>query len=207
VEGGVRIAAGVLALVVAALALTLARDVDTRAGALAAGDARFVAGGRADWQADSLLPARVAQDALGVRDDEELREALRRFRAAYGRRARIGPGEDLQAARAAAENALTPIAARHDRRVAARATDLLGLLAADDTSPGAPGGPSPLERALSSFRAAVRLDPQNDAAQRNLALARRLLQARGERPGAGTGTGPRSGGRRGAGAGQEGGGY
>jgi hypothetical protein len=139
--------------------------------------------------------------------DERLREALRRFRAAYGRRAQIGPGEDVQAARAAAENALTPLAAASNRRVAARANDLLGLLAADDPSAGPPGGPSPLERALSAFRAAVRLDPQNEAARANLALALRLLEARGVRPGAGSGAGPRAGGRRGAGAGRPGEGY
>lgn len=202
-----RIAAGVLALVTAALALALARDVDTRANALAAGDARFRADGRASWHAETILPPGLSRDALGVRDDERLREALRRFRAAYGRRAQIGPGEDVQAARAAAENALTPIAAASDPRIAARANDLLGLLAADDPSAGAPGGPSPLERALSSFRAAVRLDPQNEAARANLALALRLLEARGVRPGAGSGTGPRAGGRRGAGAGRPGEGY
>lgn len=202
-----RIAAGVLALVTAALALALARDVDTRANALAAGDARFRADGRASWRAETILPPGLSRAALGVRDDERLREALRRFRAAYGRRAQIGPGEDVQAARAAAENALTPIAAASDPRIAARANDLLGLLAADDPSAGAPGGPSPLERALSSFRAAVRLDPQNEAARANLALAVRLLEARGVRPGAGSGTGPRAGGRRGAGAGRPGEGY
>lgn len=202
-----RVAAGALALVVAALELALARDVHTRADALAAGDARFRSNARATWEADTILPSAFSRDALGLRDDVELREALVRFRAAYGRRAQIGPGEDIQAARAAAENALTPIASEGDRHVAARANDLLGLLAADDPSAGAPGGPSPLERALSSFRAAVRLDPQNEAAKANLALALRLLEARGVRPGAGSGTGPRAGGRRGAGAGRPGEGY
>jgi hypothetical protein len=207
VEDHVRVAAAALALVVATLALALARDVGTRADALAAGDVRFVTDARATWDADTMLPSALSRDALGVRDDEELRLALRRFRAAYGRRAQIGPGEDIQAARAAAENALTPIAARSDRRVAARANDLLGLLAADDPSAGAPGGPSPLERALSSFRAAVRLDPQNEAAKWNRDLALRLLEARGVRPGPASGTGPRAGGRRGAGAGRPGEGY
>jgi hypothetical protein len=207
VESDVKVAVAAVALVAAALALALARDVGTRADAFAAGDARFVTDARATWDARTILPSSVSSAALGVRDDEELRLALRRFRAAYGRRAQIGPGEDIQAARAAAENALTPIAARRDRRVAARANDLLGLLAADDPSAGAPGGPSPLERALSSFRAAVRLDPQNTAAKWNRDLALRLLEARGVRPGPASGTGPRSGGRRGAGAGRPGEGY
>jgi hypothetical protein len=207
VEDGVRIAAGALALVAAAFALALAHDVGTRADALAAGDARFVNDARATWDANTILPTAVSRDALGVRDDEELRLALRRFRAAYGRRAQIGPGEDIQAARAAADNALTPIAAGSDRRIAARAHDLLGLLAADDPSAGAPGGPSPLERAFNSFRTAVRLDPENEAAKWNRDLALRLLEARGVRPGAASGTGPRAGGRRGAGAGRPGEGY
>jgi hypothetical protein len=207
VEDEVRIATGTLALVAATLAVLLALDVGTRADALAAGDARFVTDPRATWDADTILPPALSREALGVRDDEQLRLALRRFRAAYGRRAQIGPGEDIQAARAAAENALTPIAARSDRLIAARANDLLGLLAADDPSAGAPGGPSPLERALNSFRTAVRLDPQNEAAKWNRDLALRLLEARGVRPGPASGTGPRAGGRRGAGAGRPGEGY
>jgi hypothetical protein len=205
----VRIAVAVLALVAAAFALAFARDVDSRADAFAAADARFsvAPSARESWRADTLLPAEVARGALGVSDDEQMREALRLFRAAYGRRAQIGPGEDVQAARAAAEAALTPIAARRDRRVAARARDLLGLLAADDPSAGPPGGPSPLERALDSFQAAVRLDPANEAAKTNLELALRLLEARGARPGPASGNGPRSRGSRGAGAGREGQGY
>jgi hypothetical protein len=209
VEAGVKIVAAILALVLAALALALARDVDGRADTLDAADARFsvAPSARESWRADSLLPAGVVRGTLGVADDEQVREALRLFRAAFGRRAQIGPGEDVQAARAAAEAALTPIAARSDRNIAAQARDLLGLLAVDDPSAGAPGGPSPLERALSSFDAAVRLDPGNEAAKTNLELALRLLEARGARPGSATGNGPRARGNRGAGAGREGQGY
>jgi hypothetical protein len=205
----VRIAVAVLAFLAAAFALALATDVASRADAFGAADARFsvAPSARESWRADTLLPAGLARGALGVSDDEQVREALRLFRAAYGRRAQIGPGEDVQAARAAAEAALTPIAARSDRRVAAQARDLLGLLAADDPSAGPPGGPSPLEHALDSFQAAVRLDPANEAAKTNLELALRLLEARGARPGPTSGSGPRSGGSRGAGAGREGQGY
>jgi hypothetical protein len=202
-----RIAAAVLAFALAALAAVFVHDLDARADALRAGDARFVFGGRADWDADTVLPAGAAGSALGVSDDEQVREALRLFRAAYGRRAQIGPGEDLQAARAAAEAALLPLAARRDAKIAAQASDLLGLLAADDPSPTAPGTPSPLERALTSFQTAVRRDPANEAAKANLELALRLLEARGVRSGGTGGTGPRSGRSRGAGAGREGQGY
>jgi hypothetical protein len=208
VEAGVKIGAAVVALALAALGAAFAHDLDARADALRDGDARFVfGGGPVDWDASTVLPGSASRSALGVADDEQLREALRLFRAAYGRRAQIGPGEDLQAARAAAEAALLPIAARRDPVVSAQASDLLGLLAADDPSPSAPGAPSPLERGLTLFQTAVRRDPANEAAKTNLELALRLLEARGTRPGEGGGSGPRSRRSRGAGAGREGQGY
>ena len=205
----VRLAAAFVALALAVGAFTLACDVKRTADAVEAADARFAVApsARERWTTDTLLPGDLVRGALGTGDVERVRRALAAFTAAYRRRAAIGPGEDVQAARAAADAALTRIAVDSDRRVAGQAQDLLGLLAADDVSATAPGAPSPVERALAAFQAAVRLDHSNEAAKTNLEVALRLLEARGARAGAGGGVGPRSGGSRGAGAGQEGEGY
>ena len=62
-------------------------------------------------------------------------------------------------------------------------------------------------RAASAFAAAVRLDPENEAAKFNLELVLRLFQAHGVRPGSSPTAGGQGPGRRGAGAGLPGKGY
>ena len=68
-------------------------------------------------------------------------------------------------------------------------------------------GETPDELSRDLFETAVRLDNGNVAAKFDLELAVRRLRAVGARTGAGQGSGPRGGGRRGAGAGLPGRGY
>ena len=68
-------------------------------------------------------------------------------------------------------------------------------------------GETPDELSRDLFETAVRLDNANVAAKFDLELAVRRLRAVGARTGPGQGSGPRGGGRRGAGAGLPGRGY
>ena len=148
--------------------------------------------------------------ALTVRarsGDESAR--LRAAVAAYEAAARAGRGFDSGQTRtilrSRAQGLLTEIAVADDRKAAAQADVLLGVLAAGGGRSAAGQTPDELSRDL--FETAVRLDNDNVAAKFDLELAVRRLRAVGVRTGAGQGSGPRGGGRRGAGAGLPGRGY
>jgi hypothetical protein len=152
----------------------------------------------------------LAGAALAVRarsDDEDAR--LRTAVAAYEAAATAGRGFDSGLTRtilrSRAQALLTQIAVAEDREAAAQADVLLGVLAAGGGRSAAGETPDELSRDL--FETAVRLDNGNVAAKFDLELAVRRLRAVGARTGAGQGSGPRGGGRRGAGAGLPGRGY
>jgi hypothetical protein len=96
-----------------------------------------------------------------------------------------------------ARAALERVANDADGRRASQAYDLLALL---DYRRDA-------NRAVVDLRTAIRLDPENETAKRNLERVLRLLQAKGARPGSAAASGPRSGGARGAGSATQGEGY
>jgi hypothetical protein len=130
---------------------------------------------------DEPVSARI----LDLAPQQRLREAIR----LYERRS------------PAARRALERVAADDDPRRASQAYDLLALL---DYRTRTPAGAN---RAVADLRTAVRLDPANDVAKANLERVRRLLAARGARPGSAAAGGPRSGGSRGAGSATRGEGY
>ena len=152
-----------------------------------------------------LVAAALMVRARSGDDDARLRAAV----AAYEAAARAGRGFDSgltrTVLRSRAQALLTEIAAAEDRRDAAHADVLLGVLAAGGGRSAAGQTPDELGRDL--FETAVRLDNDNVAAKFDLELAVRRLRAVGARTGAGQGSGPRGGGRRGAGAGLPGRGY
>ena len=159
-----------------------------------------------------LLALALALGALGLvvrarEGDEHAR--LRAAAAAYETASRAGRGFDngvaRSAVRARAEALLTEVALGDDRRAAAHADVLLGVLAARGGRSAA--GESPDEVSRGFFETAVRLDETSVAAKFDLELAVLRLRAVGARSGAGQGSGPRGGGRRGAGAGLPGRGY
>jgi hypothetical protein len=164
------------------------------------------------WLAALALAAAVvfAGAALVVRarggDENDRRRAAV---AAYEAAARAGRGFDSGLTRtilrSRAQALLTEIAVAEDREAAAQADVLLGVLAAGGGRSAAGETPDELGRDL--FETAVRLDNDSVPAKFDLELAVRRLRAIGARTGAGQGSGPRGGGRRGAGAGLPGRGY
>ena len=191
------ITSGAVLLALAAVAVVFALDVRDVRDEFTAADARFDAGVRQSWAVDERLPGAPAAELLGVDDDRRIRRALADFRRAARLLDDPLRRQEAEGSRAAALRALAGVAAG-DGGEAAQASVLLGVLAFDQ-----PGGP---DRALAAFRNALLLDSGNPAAKFDLELALRVLRPSGARPGD-SGTGPRSGPARGAGAGDEGGGY
>ena len=137
--------------------------------------------------------------------DSRLRAAVAAYGAAAGAGRSFDNGVTRARLRSRAEALLTDVAIGEDREAAAQADVLLGVLAAGGGRSAAGETPDALSRSF--FETAVRLDNGNVAAKFNLELAVRRLRAVGARTGAGQGSGPRGGGRRGAGAGLPGRGY
>jgi hypothetical protein len=158
------------------------------------------------------LVAAVALLALGLvlrsgegEADSQLRAAVAAYDAAAGAGRSFDNGVTRARLRSRAEALLTDVAIGEDREAAAHADVLLGVLAAGGGRSAA--GETPDELSRSFFETAVRLDNANVAAKFDLELAVRRLRAVDARTGAGQGSGPRGGGRRGAGAGLPGRGY
>lgn len=137
--------------------------------------------------------------------DSRLRAAVAAYDAAAGARRSFDNGGTRVSLRSRAQALLTDVAIGEDRQAAAHADVLLGVLAASGGRSAAGETPDELSRSL--FETAVRLDNGNVAAKFDLELVVRRLRAVGARTGTGQGSGPRGGGRRGAGAGQPGRGY
>jgi hypothetical protein len=97
---------------------------------------------------------------------------------------------------------------RGGNRVAASTADnLLGILAYSDATGSGPVAPAPVDQAVADFQAAVRLDPTNEHAKRNLELLLHTLLAHGVRHGSNNSPGGATRGHRGAGGGIPGRGY
>jgi hypothetical protein len=203
---GLRLGLAALAVVAAVVAATLGLAVRSSADALAAGDARYTAGGRATWTSSDALSG-AAEGLLALDDDLDVRRALALHRRAAARGPGFGGGLERQGVRSAAEAALAAVAQQQVGPRAAQANVLLGTLLFSDPGAGGGQGPTPADRALAAFANGLEAEPGDDAAAYDLELLLRLFQARGERPGANPGAGPRGGGRRGAGGGTPGRGY
>jgi hypothetical protein len=176
-----RLAAAAALLAVAAVLVLLARDTWRWERAVQDADARAAVGPIAPtaWQADSALPAGLDRRLLGLDDDLAFRQAsMQAIRTASHL-----PTTKTQKQRSILEAALARIARSDpDPARASRAADYLGvLLYTDPPSPDqaanpydnpTQGGPSsqltPEQKALAQFLNAVRLDPNDDNAQRNL---------------------------------------
>jgi hypothetical protein len=190
------VAAAVGLAVVAAIASV---DASAWDDALDRGDAAYTrAPHRARWDARTRVPGDPVGRALQLDEEVAFRRALRAFVVAERTPRGLDNGERRAEARAAAAGALVALAAGDDKRLASRAYDLLGVLAAT-------GDSIDNEQAFASFEAAVRADGANADAKYNLELLIRRTRASDLRRGAGGGSGPRGG--RGAGAADAGSGY
>jgi len=174
-----RLAAATLLLGCAAFLLLLARDVWHWGRAMHDADAlapvqRVDAGA---WNADTVLPGRLVRGALGIGDDVAFRRAV--VGALDLLRHHGGSGNQ----HILVETALARVVLTDTNTVrASEAADYLGVLLYDDQAapqqaispynPKQPGSSSqtPEQKALAEFETAVRLDPDNANAKKNLEL-------------------------------------
>ena len=162
-----------LCLVVAVLALALARDVWLWDKAVQDADRRAQATvvGPETWDAATVLPGDPARSLLGIDDDLD-------FRRLYVHGAALAasvPEASGASPRGPAENALGQVSRTESNPVAASAAaNLLGVLYFTD--PDDPEA-SPAERAVGAFQDAVLLDPSNESAKGNLELVLRQLSS------------------------------
>lgn len=163
----VSLVAGLACLALSVLAILFARDVWHVDKALRDGDARAVTGDLSvkAWESDQLLPFGLAEHALDVSDDLEYRRTVgaaiphARVVATTAKELRVRVGIEAE---------LSRIATSRDRRRAAEAANLLGLMLLTD--PSDPNSPleSPAQKAVREFRFATITDPTNDDAKANL---------------------------------------
>jgi hypothetical protein len=168
----IRGAAGIVCLALAFAAVLLARDVWHVQSALRSGDARAQATPVASsaWSAGTTVPLDAARRLLGVRDDLAFRALVAQARALSAR-----PVNDEQVRRRLPlKLSLLRAENDRDRTRASEAANLLGVIYSTD-----PSDRSAAERSLKEFVNAVRLNPGNEVAKRNLEL---LLRQGGQDP-------------------------
>jgi hypothetical protein len=147
--------------------------------------------------------ARVGGALVGMRDNRELRRALPQVEAAA--RPGLSPGVAFRR-RGRAESALAPAAETGTPAARARASHLLAVLALDDAAADRTNAKQYTAAAIGGFRAAITLDPADDASKYDLELlftldAKRRQQQQGAGAGRGRGRGGATGGHGHVGAG------
>jgi hypothetical protein len=200
-----RLVAATVLVALSVVAILLAADVRSSRSALASGDTLYAQSpGHASWTPRTRLGG-VAADLLGTRDDLAARRALRQYAIAAATHLRLDNATEVQTTRAAAQDALTNMAANGDARRSSEARTLLGILIFRSSATGAEG--DQVDAAVAAFTDAVRADEHNDDAKFDLELVLKLSAAHGTRPGQGVGGGFGRGAHRGAGGGTPGKGY
>ena len=175
-KASVRTLAAAATFALAAVLALLANDIRRWDGALREGDARFVAGAGAEdlWRADTLLPSGAGRRLLGLDDDLAYRAAVRMFR--LGRTREPAFGRDLLPAyRVDAETQLEEIArSGADRGRRSQALNLIGVLTLARARSDPARSAGIVRESISTFRAAIEVDPRNTDAKANLELLLRL---------------------------------
>jgi hypothetical protein len=188
---GLRIAAGLVAIALAAALALFAGDVLAASSTMKRDDLRFRVSpdARGLWKVEGRTPR--LRSILKLNDDLAWRQAALRFQLSRARAniqydpSRTSSRADTQAALASAETEqLTP-------RQSSRLANFSAILAYEEAVGDPQNGPTLLRRATSEFGRALRLDPTFDDAKFNLELLLRLLapdaQQRRDRLGVGTG--------------------
>ena len=180
-------AAGVAALlVVAILSAMLAADLRRSQRRVESADVAFTSGvdQRVSWAGDTLLPAGVSRDVLGLGDDIVFRNVVQRFWLSKPR----DPLREFAdvTRRSGAERELARLAdvdTSAQRR--AVALTMRGGLLLEEARNTTTQRQVFVRRAIEQFHKAVVLDPSNGDALYNLELALKLLRRSGTDPGGG----------------------
>ena len=156
-------------LVVAALALALARDVWLWEKAMRDADrrAQFSRTGPASWEAATVLPGDPGRAVLGIDDDLAYRRLYVRASAVAAETSSATTSQ-----RSLLEADLARVSRTTNAVAASAAANLLGVLFFTD--PDDPEN-SPAERAVGAFQDATLADPANASAKANLELILRQL--------------------------------
>jgi hypothetical protein len=203
-------AAALFCLVLAGGFAVVAVDVVRWREALSIGDVRYrVTPEEPDlWTPSTIAPASFSRAVLGVRDDVDLRRALRALRVAHLEDPTVSDPE-VVLARSEAQARLEAIASGEDERARrSRAAGLLGVLGLARLASETQDPTALLESIVFNLKLAIALDQGNDEAKFNLELA--LQRARGVQiteSGGGANPTPGGAGAKGAGAGDPGTGY
>jgi len=150
----------------AATALCLALATVAALGVADARSWRDAAGRQDGRSPDIRLPEDPVGGFLGLEDDLAFRRAVRAFTAAEYIPFGLDANDSRASARARAAGALAAVTESAEPRLASRANDLLGVLAATEGS---------VDVALGRFQAAIVADPTNVNAKRNLEMLLRIL--------------------------------
>jgi hypothetical protein len=191
------LAAATAALAAGVLLLLLAVDVGRWNTAFARGDVRFkFAPTRLDlWNPDEVLPFHPARRLLGVDDDLQYRDTLRRFYLARPH-ANKWTQTNIDALRSEATVSLAEyIREGKDPQRRSQAANLLGVMGLGLAATDDPGQRLRfLLFASRSFRGALTMDQTNEDAKFNLELTLRLLRQSPTNTGGGAARGPGRGG-------------
>ena len=177
----VRLSGAVALLAAATVLLLFARDAWHWQRAFQDADKRAAAGyvDPAAWSADTALPSGLVRTMLGVDDDLTFRTAVEQAL----RQSQHIPTAQQERERSIVESELARVSrADPNPERASTVADDLGVLAYFDppapanaknpyqnpANAGPSGAQTPSQRALGEFELAVRLDPNNATAQRNL---------------------------------------
>jgi hypothetical protein len=159
-------------LLLAAVLVALAIDVQRSAGELSRADLAFELSGSTDWDDPGSMPMHVGRRMLGVGDDLAFRRAAERYETSRADSTQAASSLGVARASREAERSLDPIASRdRDRRRRASAANLLGILAFEAARQNPEAAVTLRERSLDQFRAALRANPNDGAAKFNLELA------------------------------------
>jgi hypothetical protein len=195
-------------IALAVLAGLLAADILSWSHAAESGDVAFIQSPEsAHWAAATTLPFDPALRILDLSNQLAFRRAATSFVSVQAAGNGLDNGYSESRTRGALETVLTEIAQGPDAHIDSEAENLLGILAFSDSKQNGPNAPAPVERSVSDFQAAVRLDPTNEDAKFNLEWLLRQLVAKGVRLGSNSSNGGPGKGHQGAGGGLPGKGY
>lgn len=164
-------AVAALAVPVALALIVIATDVLRTPGELRADDARFESAPmrqRGLWKV-GFLPGLMSERLLGLEDDVFHRQIL-------GLYLRVEPGEvdyegfpELESLRAKAQYEVTRLSREEpDAKRRSRLLTMYGVITLDIKVPTEVDRKDNIQRAVSAFRNAIELDPENDDAKTNL---------------------------------------